>query len=297
MPQLVTETAAWKLLRAMSRGTFATNRTVREHHNPSGEVRLHVDPAGGWRTSAPASDAARQLLDLYLPLQLESDPVIGQIGQSLDGRIATEQGHSHYITGPADIRRLHRLRALVDAVIVGAGTVAADDPRLTVRQVEGRNPVRVVLDPNGRLDDDRAVFRDGAARTVVIRRAPAGRTRTGPTRDLLELPADGSSADGRVAPSAILAALRAQGLSRILVEGGGVTVSRFLEAGVLTRLHVTVAPMVIGSGRHALTLPPVPSLDRALRPPCRRFPLGDDVLFDLDLRRPAGPPGAGNARA
>ena len=176
MPQLVTETAAWKLLRAVSRGTFATNRTVREHHNPSGGVRLHVDPAGGWRTSAPASDAARQLLDLYLPLQLESDPVIGQIGQSLDGRIATEQGHSHYITGPADIRRLHRLRALVDAVIVGAGTVAADDPRLTVRQVEGRNPVRVVLDPNGRLDDDRAVFRDGAARTVVIRRAPAGRT-------------------------------------------------------------------------------------------------------------------------
>ena len=284
MSPLLTETAAWRLLCAVSRDTLAKNRTVREHHNPSGDVWLHVDPGGAWRTSAPASDAARELLDLYLPLQLESDPVIGQIGQSLDGRIATEQGHSHYITGSADIRRLHRLRALVDAVIVGAGTVAADDPRLTVRHVEGENPVRVVLDPNGRLDDDRAVFRDGAARTVVVRRAPAGRTRARPTRDLLELPADESSADGRVAPSAILAALRAQGLSRILVEGGGVTVSRFLEAGVLTRLHVTVAPMVIGSGRHALTLPPVPSLDHALRPPCRRFPLGDDVLFDLDLR-------------
>ena len=283
MSPLLTETAAWRLLRAVTRDMPATNRTV-HHHNPSGDVSLHVDPGGAWRTSAPASDAARDLLDLYLPLQLDPGLVIGQIGQSLDGRIATEDGHSHYITGPADIRRLHRLRALVDAVIVGAGTVAADDPRLTVRHVEGENPVRVVLDPNGRLDDDRAVFRDGAARTVVIRRAPAGRTRARSARDLLELPAGKASADGSLDPSAIVAALRAQGLSRILVEGGGVTVSRFLGAGVLTRLHVTVAPMVIGSGRHALDLPPIPSLDRALRPPCRRFRLGDDVLFDLDLR-------------
>ena len=283
MPPRVTETAAWRLLLAAPRGAPAATRTVADHDNPSGAVSLHVDP-GAWRTSAPASAAARELLDLYLPLQLDSRLVIGQIGQSLDGRIATERGHSHYVTGPADIRRLHRLRALVDAVVVGAGTVAADDPRLTVRAVEGANPVRVVLDPSGRLDRDRAVFRDGAARTVVVRRTPAGRARAPTAGDTLELPADPASPDGRLAPTAIVAALRAQGLSRILVEGGGTTVSRFLEAGVLTRLHVTVAPLVIGSGRHALTLPPVPSLDRALRPPCRCFPLGDDVLFDLDLR-------------
>ena len=284
MPPLVTETAAWRLLRAVPRDVSAANRTVRDDHSPSGDVWLHVDPGGAWRTSVPPSDAARDLLDLYLPLQLESDLVIGQIGQSLDSRIATEDGHSHYITGPGDIRRLHRLRALVDAVVVGAGTVAADDPRLTVRQVEGENPVRVVLDPGGRLGDDRAVFRDRAARTVVVRRGPAGRAGARPARDILVLPADDASADGSLAPSAIVAALRAQGLLRILVEGGGVTVSRFLGAGVLTRLHVTVAPLIIGSGRQAFTLPPVLSLDRALRPPCRRFELGDDVLFDLDLR-------------
>lgn len=311
MAPRVTEAAAWRLLRAVSRDARAADCTVRDHYKPSSGVSLHVAPGGAWRTSPPASGAARDLLDLYLPLLLDPCPVIGQIGQSLDGRIATENGHSHYVTGPADIRRLHRLRALADAVIVGAGTVAADDPHLTVREVEGENPVRVVLDPNGRLPPDRAVFRDGAARTLVVRRAPAGRGRPAPDRagfhdgsaqtvaaqsapagrggarptpNTLELPADAASADGGVAPAEIVAALRARGLSRILVEGGGVTVSRFLAAGVLTRLHVTVAPLLIGSGRHALTLPPIPSLDRALRPRCRRFPLGDDMLFDLDLR-------------
>jgi riboflavin biosynthesis pyrimidine reductase len=107
--------------------------------------------------------------------------------------------------------------------------------------------------------------------------------------DLLELPADApdgndTNGGGGFAPAMVLDALRARGLRRILVEGGGVTVSRFLQAGALTRLHVTVAPMLIGAGRHALTLPPIASLDQALRPPCHLFHLGDDVLFDLDLR-------------
>ena len=72
---------------------------------------------------------------------------VGQIGQSLDGRIATPTGHSHYINGPAGLDHLHRLRALVDAVLVGVGTAIADDPQLTVRRVAGPNPARVVLDP------------------------------------------------------------------------------------------------------------------------------------------------------
>ena len=286
----IDERTAWSLVRAVPPGRAGRTSPAQVHHDPNPDVWLQVDPSGQWTASGEVSDAARHLFNLYLPLQVSSDLVIGQIGQSLDGRIATEGGHSHYVTGPADIRRLHRLRALVDAVVVGAGTVTADNPRLTVRDVEGENPVRVVLDPHGRLSPDRVVFCDGAARTIVIRLTTAPRSEPSSDGDLVELPADGpdrhdvDDGGGSFAPPMVLEALRARNLRRILVEGGGVTVSRFLRAGALTRLHVTVAPMLIGSGRHALTLPSIASLDQALRPPCRLFHLGDDVLFDLDLR-------------
>jgi riboflavin-specific deaminase-like protein len=254
-------------------------------------VWLQVHASGRWEASAEPTAEARDLIELYLPLQLRADLVVAQLGQSLDGRIATESGHSHYVTGPADIKRLHRLRALVDAVIVGAGTVASDNPRLTVRQVEGANPVRVVLDPDGRLDPHKNVFSDGAARTIVVRRAPESEVparRVRPEsegesggRDVLMISANGRN---QFDPAAVLDALRREGYRRVLVEGGGVTVSRFLRAGVVDRLHVTVAPVLIGSGLPALTLDPIDTLDQALRPRCRHFHLGEDILFDLDLR-------------
>lgn len=219
------------------------------------------------------------MLDVFVPLLLRADLVVAQLGQSLDGRIATESGQSHYVTGRDDIRRLHRLRALVDAVVVGARTVAADNPRLTVREVEGRNPVRVVLDPDARLEPDRHVFSDGAARTLLVRR-PRANARPSPGADVVTMPAGADGFD----PSAVLGMLREAGCRRVLVEGGGITVSRFVQSGVVDRMHVTVAPLLIGSGRPALTLATIQSLDQALRPRCRHFRLGEDMLFDLDFR-------------
>jgi riboflavin-specific deaminase-like protein len=272
------EAAAWALVRAAVPRAVLEPGPRRVAHPTLPELWLELSGSEGWEASAPPTPVARDVLDLYLPLTREPDFVIGQLGQSLDGRIATVSGKSHYITGPEDICRLHRLRALVDAVIVGAGTVAQDDPRLTVREAEGENPVRVVLDPDGRLGEDRRVFSDGAARTLVVRRAtaPASPSHT----PVLTLPACGPEG---FEPGAVLEALRARGLRRVLVEGGGVTVSRFLQAGLLDRLHVTVAPILIGSGRPGITLPTIETPDQALRVRCRHVPLGDDLLFDLDL--------------
>src|ERR1700735_103175 len=100
--------------------------------------------------------------------------VVGQIGQSLDGRTATMTGHSHYINGCEGLDHLHRLRALMDAVVVGVGTALTDDPLLTVRRVAGPHPARVVIDPSGRLPASARAFRDDGVRRLVITTASAG---------------------------------------------------------------------------------------------------------------------------
>lgn len=252
---------------------------------------LELSPDRTWQSFGNAVQAdAAVLLNRYLPL-LAPQLVIGQLGQSLDGRIATANGHSHYVTGPESLLHLHRLRALVDAVVVGAGTVLADDPQLTVRHCPGPNPLRVVLDPLRKLPPHRRLFCDGQAPTLVLAAVPAPVPAAVPVpvpapaanraeTALLSVADDGSG----FAPAEVLSLLAARGAHRILVEGGGITVSRFLAAGALDRLHVVVAPMLIGSGRPGLTLPAIDHLDQALRPAHRRESLGEDVLYELQLR-------------
>ena len=245
------------------------------------EVAIEIDAGGAWRCATALAADTAELLDLFLPLVAQAGPwVIAQLGQSLDGRIATESGASHYINAIEARTHLHRLRAVVDAVVVGVGTVNADDPQLTVRHVPGANPLRVVLDPRRRAVAQARVFNDGAAPTLhVVAEDGDASGGAGDVR-CCAMPC----AAGGFEPAAVLGWLREAGYRRVLVEGGGVTVSRFLQAGVLDRLHVMVAPMLIGSGRPGLVLPPIETLDEAIRPASRCFACGVDTLFDLDLR-------------
>jgi diaminohydroxyphosphoribosylaminopyrimidine deaminase / 5-amino-6-(5-phosphoribosylamino)uracil reductase len=204
--------------------------------------------------------------------------VVAQVGQSLDGRIATVSGHSHYINGNEGLAHLHRLRALVDAVVVGIGTVLADDPQLTVRRVSGPHPARVVVDPRGRLPASaRVLTDDGAARLVLTCGDAQAPLPSGV--ETIALPTD----NGHIAPAAMLQALAARGFRRIMVEGGAQTVSRFLAAGCLDRLHIVVAPLILGAGPPAFDLAPIDRVDEALRPPVHIHRLGREVLFDCDL--------------
>jgi diaminohydroxyphosphoribosylaminopyrimidine deaminase / 5-amino-6-(5-phosphoribosylamino)uracil reductase len=204
--------------------------------------------------------------------------IVGQLGQSLDGRVATESGHSKYVNGPGGLVHLHRLRTLVDVVVVGVGTAIADDPQLTVRRVSGPQPARVVIDPKGRLGAGARMFADNGVRRFLITEqrtrcaAPAG-------VEVITLP----MIDGQFAPSAILAALAGCGMRRMLIEGGADTISRFLVAGCLDRLHVMVAPIILGVGGPGIALPSLDRADQAPRMPVRVHKIDDDVLFDCDL--------------
>jgi riboflavin-specific deaminase-like protein len=237
----------------------------------------------GWRSVLADTDPRASALGPFLPIcsAHAGKPIaIGQLGQSIDGCIATETGESHYITGPASIRHLHRLRALCDAVIVGARTVSRDDPRLTTRLVEGPNPVRVVLDAAARLPATRQVFTDGAAPTLHVHATGASPATSLPRVETLEVSRAGEGFD----LAALLQALRTRGYARVLVEGGGVTVSSFIDAGLLDRLHLMVATLFLGSGRPGVRLRGRERLADCLRPRHRSYSLGEDVLLDCEFQ-------------
>jgi len=211
--------------------------------------------------------------------------VVAQLGQSLDGRIATSTGESRWINRDAALDHVHRLRANVDAVVVGIGTLVADDPMLNVRRVKGSNPARVVIDPNGRLPEGGRWLAEDGARRIVVRAIdaplPAG-------VEVVRVERAGG-AGATVDPAAIVAALAAVGLARLMIEGGARTVSAFLDAGAVDRLHVLVAPLILGSGKTGLDLAPIVRLADAMRPTATVSVLADgDVLFDCDMRTSDG---------
>lgn len=237
-----------------------------------------IEPIFG--DAAYAAKIPSQPCDIFAPFRNASPErpfVVAQIGQSLDGRIATVTGESRDISGQAALDHLHRIRAHVDAVVVGAGTIVADDPQLTVRRVEGRNPARVAIDPKGRLGfDGKWLAADGARRLLVS----AAEVDVPTGVELIRVPAP----DGVMPPRCIINALFAKGLRRLLIEGGAKTIASFIEAQCVDRLHALVAPIIIGSGRPGLELSPVQTLAAALRPRTQAHLLeGGDVLFDCDF--------------
>jgi riboflavin-specific deaminase-like protein len=238
--------------------------------------------------SANLSAAAgpRSLRQAFAPLlaarRAGAAHAIGQLGLSLDGRIALDSGESRYINGHEALHHLHRVRALVDAVIVGAGTVLADEPALTVRHCPGTNPARVVIDPNGRVGPSAKVWARDDARCIVF----------GGARDLPDHVERLAAPTGPLCPHAVLSALHAEGLSRVLIEGGADTLGRFIAAGAIDELHLLYGRVILGSGKAGLSLPPLESLDDAARPETVNHVFDDgDFLVACRFARGAQAPG------
>lgn len=226
---------------------------------------------GDW--SAEESDA----LALYGPLAVatERPQIFAQIGQSLDGRVATLSGDAKDVSGADGLAHLHRLRALADAVVIGVNTALHDNPQLTVRLASGRNPARIVIDPEGRLPNDARVLSDDSTRRIIIQSCDLVRPEGVETIRLRR--------DEWIPAQDITTTLTKLGFKKILIEGGAITIARFFEAGLLDRLHVSIAPLLIGAGPQGLSTVPIPSLADAARPQTRPYDLGSDVVFDCML--------------
>ena len=244
---------------------------------------MSLDPARYWvelrdhrRLPAEARDDSLALA--YLAFAAPERAVLGHLGQSLDGRIATASGHAAAVTGPENIRHLHRLRALADAVLVGAATVRHDDPALTTRLVPGPSPLRVVIDSRRVLDNRYGIFQDGPPTLVLCAESAFDGPRLG-RAEIVPVAAD----EGGCRPGAVLDLLRERGLDRIFIEGGGQTVSRFLHAGCLDILQICVSPVIIGGGRPGLCLPEITSMEDALRLDGVAIPMGADILHHFEL--------------
>ncbi|WP_208983358.1 bifunctional diaminohydroxyphosphoribosylaminopyrimidine deaminase/5-amino-6-(5-phosphoribosylamino)uracil reductase RibD [Geodermatophilus obscurus] len=199
---------------------------VPEPTRPAGGGAARLRAAGvGVELGVEQQAAEEGALGAWLTGVREGRPfVVWKVAGTLDGRVAAADGSSRWVTGSEARAAVHRLRATCDAVVVGSGTALADDPRLTVRDADGRNaarqPLRVVLDRRGRLPRTARVL-DGAAPTLVSTAA---------------------------SPRELLGELFARDVRRLLLEGGPTLAAAFLRDGLVDEAVVHLAPKLLGAG-------------------------------------------------
>lgn len=205
--------------------------------------------------------------------------VLGQLGQSLDGQIATSTGQSKYINDDGGLRHLHHLRAWADVVVVGVGTVLADDPQLTVRLARGSHPDRVIIDPHGRVSRHAHCLQEATVRRVVITHEPQRRDQSAGV-EYVELPSE----DGRIDAAVMRAWFARQGWRKVLIEGGAKTLAHFVSAKQLDYLHLITAPLLLGSGTRGLQMTVAKTLDGVDRFKTSLVSLGRDLLMQCELQ-------------
>ena len=209
--------------------------------------------------------------------------VLVKYAQTLDGRIATHTGDSKWISGRAERRVSHALRAACDAVLVGVGTVIADDPQLTVRLVPGSSPLRIVLDSALRLPAQARILDDQASTIVVTtERSSRERRLTLAARGVGVRVVEGGSWGVDLAET--LSVLRRAGVRSLLVEGGAEVITSFLRARLVDRLVVGIAPTIVGAGTEAVGDLRVARVSEGVRLTNRSVhSVGEDVLLAADV--------------
>lgn len=224
--------------------------------------------------------AAAALLETYAPYALAAAQArracraftVSHFAQSLDGRIATCGGDSKWIGCAENLLHAHRMRALCDGVLIGARTLRADRPALTVRHAEGGSPVRIVVGAAGNGDVD-CLLAAGPGPILLV---GDGEAPASPQVERLALP----RRNGRIATTAILEELYRRGVLSVYVEGGSATTSAFLADGTIDVLQLHISPLILGTGIPSFVRPEITAVAESVRFATHLYrPVGDGILF------------------
>lgn len=216
----------------------------------------------------------RQSCEILLPLIRKKDRVfIGQIGQSLDAKIALNNGNSHYINEKESITYLHCLRSICDGVLVGVNTIIKDNPLLTTRKIKGQNPTRLIIDPSLKLTNKYKIFKDKNTNIVFT---TSNKTKNLNNTTIVKLPKKDFTLG-------VYKFLKKSSLKYILIEGGPTTLSHFIEQNLINYMQFIISPTLIGSGINSVKLKPITNLKKAIRRKSNFAKLGKEIVATLDF--------------
>ena len=216
----------------------------------------------------------RQSCEIIIPLLLKNNNnFIGQIGQSLDGKIALNNGSSHYINEKESITYLHCLRSISDGVLVGVNTIIKDNPLLTTRKIKGPNPIRLIIDPTLKLTNKYKIFKDNNKNIIFTN---SSKEKKFINTTIVKFPKKNFTQN-------IYDYLKKTSLQTILIEGGPTTLSHFIELKLLNYMQFIISPTIIGSGIDSVRLKPISNLKNALRAKNTICKLGKEIIVTLDF--------------
>ena len=216
----------------------------------------------------------QSILNILLPiLRKNKKLVIAQIGQSIDGRIALNNGNSHYINNPKSIIYLHCLRSISDAIIVGSNTIKKDNPQLTTRKIKGTNPKRIIIDGSLSLNNKYKIFNDGNENIIFTKSNKNIRLNNSTIIRLKE----------KNFTKNLITQIKKLKYKNILVEGGSKTISELINNKYIDILQFMIAPILIGSGINSLNLKEISNLNKAIRPKHNFNELENEIIVNLFL--------------
>ena len=216
----------------------------------------------------------QSILNILVPiLRKNKKLVIAQVGQSIDGRIALNNGNSHYINNPKSIIYLHCLRSISDAIIVGSNTIKKDDPLLTTRKIKGTNPKRIIIDGSLSLNNKYKIFNDGNENIIFTKSNKNIRLNNSTIIRLKE----------KNFTKNLITQIKKLKYKNILVEGGSKTISELININYIDILQFMIAPILIGSGINSLNLKEISNLNKAIRPKHNFNELENEIIVNLFL--------------